>query len=877
MLVFLYFVLFIIGLPVFISAIYLFILTVEAFLNDERKHINGVFEGKKDAKSKFLIMIPAHNEALLLGGVLEQLKNISYPKDFWQALVIADNCEDETASIGRKSGFNVVERFNDVDRGKGQALNWAIANELQNYDCDAVVVMDADSTLNSDFLWFMNEKLQDGHLALQAYYKVQNPRDSWRTSLMEIAFGAFHFLRSLGRMRLNASSGLKGNGMCLTKSILEKYGYPAFSVVEDLELALFYLTNGIKVEFVSGSHVAGQMVSTSSDSDTQRRRWEGGRFDMIKQWFPKLFKKFKEEHKFAQLDGIMELLVPPFSILIVIGFAGLIISLAMPFPEGRFFASLVKSSWLLSSIIFVGYIIGGMVLIKADLFLYKRLLFAPIYVLWKMVTYAKMVMIKIFRKSDREWVRTGRHAMGAEESSDYGDLQTLMVMGLPFHNVTFKETVDWSIERMKGGLPTHICTANMDFVTRAREDKEFQRVLFESDMVIADGIPIVKISKFEGPVLKERVTGSDISPMLAEACSKNDLSVFGLGAAPGVALQAMNILQERYEGLKIAGAFSPPKAELEDMPHQEINKLIVEGDTNLILVAFGAPKQDKWGRMNVPKLEKALAIGIGGTLDFIAGVQKRAPKFVQKINLEWLWRLGTNPKRLFKRYADNICFFGYILFKQTIMKRAPWLSETCNSEIVDLSKIDELSSSLISYKDISSQEYSQSEVLKKFGGIAEEKSVVIDLECKNWLNSVELGTIACLCSKSHKSQNGFVMINLSRRMRMYFDFYCLTDYFNVLDSADMVYSYLTDFTKLPKEIEFIEEDNKLTVVLPYELTVNNVGKLEEFIDSRMSDIDNGMSVEVDESKCGFIDSAGKYVIKKIMSLSDLCNKKELYG
>jgi len=867
MLVFLYLVLFIIGLPVFIGAIYLFVLTVEAFFNDERRHINGEFAGEKEAKIKFLIMIPAHNEELLLGDVLEQLKNLSYPKEFWQVLVVADNCEDETAAIAVKSGFNVVERFNDVDRGKGQALNWAIANELPKYDCDAVVVMDADSTLNPDFLWFMNEKLKEGHLALQAYYKVQNPRDSWRTSLMEIAFAAFHFLRSLGRMRLNASSGLKGNGMCLTKSILEQHGYPAFSVVEDLELALFYLTNDIKVEFVSGAQVAGQMVSNSSDSDTQRRRWEGGRFDLIKEWCPKLLEKFKKERKFAQIDGIMELLIPPFSILIVIGFAGLLISLVMPFNDGRIFASVVKSSWLISCIIFVGYIIGGMVLIKADMFLYKRLLFAPIYVFWKMLTYGKMLMLKIFKKGDGEWVRTGRHEMGDEESSS-NDLQTLMVMGLPFHNVTFKDTVDWSVKRMKAGLPTHICTANMDFVTRAREDKEFQRLLFESDMVLADGIPIVKISKFEGPVLKERVTGSDISPMLAEACSKNDLSVFGLGAAPGVAGKAMTILQERYEGLKIAGSFSPPKAELEDMSHEEINKLIVDADTNLVLVAFGAPKQDKWGRMNVPKLGKALAIGIGGTLDFIAGVQTRAPKFVQKVNLEWLWRLGTNPKRLFKRYADNICFFGYILLKQTVMKRAPWLSDNCVPESIDLSKIDELISCLVSYKDISSSEFSQSEVLNKFGCVAEEKNVVIDLEGRNWLNSVELGTIGCLCAKAHKSQHGFAMINLSKRMRMYFDFYRLGDYFNVLDSVEHVYSYLSDFNKLPKEVEVIKEDDKLKVVLPYELTVNNVAKLEEFMNDRMEDIETGMRVEVDESKCGFIDSAGKYALKKLRITND---------
>jgi exopolysaccharide biosynthesis WecB/TagA/CpsF family protein len=864
MLFIIYLLLFLVGIPIYIGAIYLFVLTVEAFFNKEKRNITGVFEGDKDAKHKFLIIIPAHNEALLLGDVLEDLKKLSYPCENWQVLVIADNCEDETAKIAAASGFNVVERFNDVDRGKGQALNWAIANELPKYDYDAVVVMDADSTMNPDFLWFMNEKLGKGHLALQAYYKVQNPRDSWRTSLMEIAFAAFHFLRSLGRMRLNASCGLKGNGMCLTRTIVEKYGYPAFSVVEDLELALFYLTNDIKVEFVSGAQVAGQMVSNSSDSDTQRRRWEGGRFDLIKQWCPKLFGKFKKERKFAFVDGIMELLVPPFSILVVVGFVGLIVSLVLPFDENRIFSSLVKSSWLLSCLIFVFYMLSGMILIKAGMFLYGRLFFAPIYVMWKMFTYGKMVLLKVFKCDSGEWVRTGRHKNDAGDNMDETEtFETLMVMGLPFHNVTFKSTVDWSVKRMKAEQPTHICTANMDFVTRAREDKQFQRLLFESDLVVADGIPIVKISKFEGPVLKERVTGSDISPMLAEACRDNDLSVFGLGAAPGVADKAMKILQERYEGLKVAGAFSPPKAELEDMPHEEINKMLIDADTNLVLVAFGAPKQDKWGRMTVPKLKKTLAIGIGGTLDFIAGVQTRAPKFVQKVNLEWLWRLGTNPKRLFKRYAENICFFGYILFKQTMMKRAPWINDDVSCEELNSNTADNLNAFVIKYSDICSKDFAQSELLEKFSNIAATKNIVIDLCRERWLNSVELGTIASLCATTHKSQMGFAMVNLSERVKKYFEFYCLTDYFNVFRVGD-VESYLADFNKLQKDVEIYRDGTDVKIVLPFELTVHNSDKLEEFIDNELPEIvESPISIIVDDSNCRFMDSSGSYILKRL--------------
>ncbi|MFA7256358.1 MAG: WecB/TagA/CpsF family glycosyltransferase [Kiritimatiellales bacterium] len=240
----------------------------------------------------------------------------------------------------------------------------------------------------------------------------------------------------------------------------------------------------------------------------------------------------------------------------------------------------------------------------------------------------------------------------------------LVLFGVPFHNVTFEEAIQWTIDRVRSGKPGVIATANLDFLVLAQTDPELREVLYEADLVIADGFPPVKLAPFFGPPLKGRVTGSDITPMLAARAEKEGISIYGLGAAEGVAVKAMEVLKKRHPGLKVAGVWSPPYAPLDKMDHAEILLRLEEAKPDILFTAFGAPKQDKFNHMHVKTWKVPVSIGIGGTLDFIAGVQIRAPVWVQKLQCEWLWRWGTDPKRLTKRYVSNIVF----------LIRAVWLT-----------------------------------------------------------------------------------------------------------------------------------------------------------------------------------------------------------
>lgn len=333
----------------------------------------------------------------------------------------------------------------------------------------------------------------------------------------------------------------------------------------------------------------------------------------------------------------------------------------------------------------------------------------------------------------------------------------LVLLGVPFHNVTFEEAIQWTVDRVRSGKPGFIATANLDFLVLAQTDPELRTVLREADLVIADGFPPVKLAPFYGPPLKGRVTGSDITPMLAARAEKEGISIYGLGAAEGVAAKAMDVLKKRHPDLKVAGAWSPPYAPLEQMNHTEILQRLDEAKPDILFTAFGAPKQDKFNHMHVKMWNVPVSIGIGGTLDFIAGVQTRAPVWVQKLQCEWLWRWGTNPKRLTKRYATNIAFMmrAVLLTMQLKLGRnVPAVPD----------------SSELPHWPEHSIEYCEFQGLEKLpDGMG--KKVVVDLRGVDWLESNEIGALLELSKRAEQ----IVLLHAGSRVRKLWEFSKLSD------------------------------------------------------------------------------------------------------
>lgn len=203
-----------------------------------------------------------------------------------------------------------------------------------------------------------------------------------------------------------------------------------------------------------------------------------------------------------------------------------------------------------------------------------------------------------------------------------------------------------------------VATANTDFLINALEDPELMHILREADLVIPDGMPLIWASRWLRAPLPERVTGADLVPSLAKLAAERGYRIFMLGAKPEVAKKARDKMEADNPGLEIVGCYSPPLASLLEMDNKPILQQIHEAKPDILLVAFGNPKQEKWIYLNREELQEVpICIGIGGTFDFIAGNIVRAPEWMQRSGLEWLFRLGQEPKRLWKRYTRDVLQF----------------------------------------------------------------------------------------------------------------------------------------------------------------------------------------------------------------------------
>lgn len=243
----------------------------------------------------------------------------------------------------------------------------------------------------------------------------------------------------------------------------------------------------------------------------------------------------------------------------------------------------------------------------------------------------------------------------------------IIILGVPIDDLNMEQALDRIEEFVQIGRETgkthQIATVNADFVVKAMKDPELRYLLQESDMATADGMPLVWGSRLLGVNIEDRVAGADMVPALAERSAKKGYSIYFLGAAPGIAAQAAQLLQNQNPDLIVAGVKSPPYSAVIDMDPSIIEE-IKAARPDVLLVAFGNPKQEKWIGMYGHELGVPVMIGIGGTLDFITGNTKRAPEWMQRVGLEWMYRLLQEPRRLWKRYAVDLVHFGAFFLRQ---------------------------------------------------------------------------------------------------------------------------------------------------------------------------------------------------------------------
>jgi cellulose synthase/poly-beta-1,6-N-acetylglucosamine synthase-like glycosyltransferase len=381
---------------------YLCILSISALIatRKRRKQARNEFNKFKEAAhTNFAILIPAHNEEMILSTLLESLAQLEYPQELYTTYVIADNCTDTTASLARQfDRVCVYERFNEEERGKGYALNW-IWQQLEDKQHDAYVVLDADSVVVPTFLNAMDRELAQGALALQACNTVLNVTEAPSTALRWIALTLMNHVRPLGRNGIGGSSTLTGNGMCLSCAILARYPWQAFGIAEDYQYYLTLIQNGERVRYVPEAVVRSQMPITFAQMRTQDVRWEAAE-PQQSSWHTalQLLKTGLQTRSFVRIEAMLELLTPPLSFMVASCSLTFIVSLLLRSP-----LEIGLGVALLGGL--TGYIATALYLLHAPGAVYKALLHAPGFILWKLWVY---FVLSRSRKHTGEWVRTAR-------------------------------------------------------------------------------------------------------------------------------------------------------------------------------------------------------------------------------------------------------------------------------------------------------------------------------------------------------------------------------------------------------------------------------------------------------------------------------------
>lgn len=238
-----------------------------------------------------------------------------------------------------------------------------------------------------------------------------------------------------------------------------------------------------------------------------------------------------------------------------------------------------------------------------------------------------------------------------------------------------------AVERIADWIRTdqreYVTCTNVHAVMEAQEDPETMRALRDAGMVTPDGVPLVWCGRQAGSERIERVYGPDLTLALLERAAQEGWSSFFYGGGDGVADRLADEMQKKYPGLKVAGTYCPPFRDLTDDEEEDIAVMLNESGADIIWVGLGCPKQEKWMRAQRSNLKAPVMLGVGAAFDFHTGQVSQAPSFMQRYGLEWLYRLGAEPKRLWRRYLIlNPRFVKGIVANRPVLKNL-------TSELID--------------------------------------------------------------------------------------------------------------------------------------------------------------------------------------------------
>jgi cellulose synthase/poly-beta-1,6-N-acetylglucosamine synthase-like glycosyltransferase len=352
--------------------------------------------------NRFAIIVPAHNEEMLIDKFCRKILTINYPASMREIFIIADNCTDRTADICSTHPVTVMRRFDEENTGKGYALKWAFENiGLEKFD--AVLVIDADTEVDPSILKELSVMITNGSQAIQCYETMSNRSESWFTQLIFVSRTINNLLYHYAKYKIGLSSYLMGVGMCFRTSLLREIPWTAYTLSEDWEYTARLVEQGIKIDFAVRARVFPQESRNLQQATNQRLRWSKGRFHIIKNLGLNLFVRGLRTKNWIMADASLSLLFPNWSLMINLILVALFTSLMLPSSGFKSFSVLLSFGMIGAQGVIL---VTGILLAGKSWPAFRAILLAPLFLIWKfMIDFVSMT--GLYR--GRKWVRTERH------------------------------------------------------------------------------------------------------------------------------------------------------------------------------------------------------------------------------------------------------------------------------------------------------------------------------------------------------------------------------------------------------------------------------------------------------------------------------------
>ena len=295
--------------------VYQLVISICSLINFKEKPI------LEEKTNKFMAIIPAHNEEAVVENLIMSLQKQDYPKDSYDIYVIADNCTDNTAKIAKKAGAIVYERFDSMHKTKGAALNWFLAQKIEeDAPYDAFCIFDADNIVDVNFLKNMNKKLCQGETVVQGYRDIKNPTDSCVTAGYAIFYWTMNRFYHLARYNIGLSPLINGTGFMVRFDQVKPEGWNTKTLTEDIEFSLKQIIRGRKLGWARDAIVYDEQPVGFKQSWSQRSRWTVGHIQCMGEYTKKLALAVKEHKTVMNFDGLLYIVgsIPMFIITILL-------------------------------------------------------------------------------------------------------------------------------------------------------------------------------------------------------------------------------------------------------------------------------------------------------------------------------------------------------------------------------------------------------------------------------------------------------------------------------------------------------------------------------------------------------------------------------